>query len=358
MRINIYTLVFGLVTALIIVAALSILVFNKNLTAKSVSVSNLSDYGPAPNIQGISAWINSQPLSIPELKGKIVMVDFWTYSCINCIRSIPHIEAWYKAYGSNGLVIIGVHTPEFQFEHNLTNVETAVRRFNITYPVALDNSYSTWDAYGNEYWPADYIIDQNGNIRYATFGEGNYNQTEEVIRALLVDAGYAIRPNLTSVPQAVNFGGIGTPEIYFGYAEVNVHGSHFSSSDELSQNQTVDYPAPSGAQQNVVYLSGSWYDAPESMVSVNNSKIFLTYEAKNVYIVASGNSSTIAVKLDGEDLPQSYLGGDMRLSGGEAIATIGTSRLYNIISAPSYDGWHTLEIDASPGFRIYTFTFG
>ncbi len=357
MKLNIYTLVFGFIVALIILAALSTMIFNKNLATK-ISAANLSDYGPAPNMQGISSWINSPPLSVPELKGKIVIVDFWTYSCINCIRSIPHIEGWYKAYGNNGLVIIGVHTPEFQFEHNLTNVEAAIKRFNITYPVALDNNYATWDAYGNEYWPADYIIDQNGTIRYATFGEGNYNQTEEVIRSLLVGAGYAIQPNLTSVPLGVNFVGIGSPEIYFGYAEVNGHGSHFSSSDELSPNKTMNYAAPNGTQQNVVYLSGSWYDAPESMVAVNGSKIFLMYEAKNVYIVASGNSSTITVKLDGKNLSQSYLGSDMRLSNGAAIATINSSRLYSLVSAPSYDRWHTLEIDANPGFRIYAFTFG
>jgi thiol-disulfide isomerase/thioredoxin len=358
MKTNLYLLVFGVIAVLIIAAALSTMIFNKNLTAPAVSVESLMNYGPAPNVKGISAWINSKPLNISELHGKIVVVDFWTYSCINCIRSIPHIEALYKAYGNNGLVIIGVHTPEFQFEHNLTNVEAAVNRFNITYPVALDNNYSTWDAYGNEYWPADYIVDQNGNIRYMTFGEGDYNQTEEVIRALLVNAGYSIQPNLTSVPLGVSFTMIGSPEMYFGYDEIAAHGSHLSDSDGLFPNKTGTYTATNVTLHNIVYLSGSWYNAPDSMVAVNNSRIFLIYDSKNVYVVASGNQSTIAVKLDGKNLTQSYFGKDMRLSGGEAVATINASRLYNIVSAPSYDGWHTLEIDASPGFRIYTFTFG
>ena len=123
------------------------------------------------------------PLNITQLKGKVVLIDFWTYSCINCIRSIPHLNAWQREYGGNGLVIIGVSTPEFQFEHNYSNVYAAVKKFNITYAVALDNNYSTWDAYGNEYWPAEYLIDKNGDIRYASFGEGDYNTTENVIRA-------------------------------------------------------------------------------------------------------------------------------------------------------------------------------
>jgi thiol-disulfide isomerase/thioredoxin len=358
MKVSIYLLIFGIVGLLVVAAVLSTLVFNKNLSSKNIPLANLTNYGPAPNMQGIAYWINSPPLNLSELKGKVILVDFWTYSCINCIRTIPHLNAWESEYGSNGLVIIGVHTPEFQFEHNYTNVKNAAERFGIKYPVAMDNNYSTWDAYGNEYWPADYVIDKNGNIRYASLGEGNYNQTEAVIRELLENAGYAIPSESTNISSTVNFSGIGSPEMYFGYSEVAGHGSYFSSADALYPNRTVNYTRPNATLQNVIYLSGSWYDAPYSMVAVNNSRIFLIYKAKNVNIVASGNSSTIVVKLDGRNLSQSYLGSDMRLSNGEAIATINSSRLYNIVSAPSYNGWHTLEIDANPGFRIYTFTFG
>ncbi len=341
MRINIYVLVFGIIAVLIIAAALSTTVFNKDLSAKNVSLTNLTNYGAAPDVQGIAAWINSPPLNVSQLKGKVVLIDFWTYSCINCIRSIPHLEAWEKAYGNNGLVIIGVHTPEFEFEHNLTNVQNAVKRFNITYPVALDNNYGTWDAYSIEYWPADYLIDKNGDIRYVVFGEGGYNQTEEVIRELLLNAGYTIQPNLTSVPLGVNFSDIGTPEIYFGYSEVNEHGGHFGGNDVLSPGKTVDYVVPNALQNNTVYLSGSWYNAPANMSAVNGSKIFLVYDAKNVNIVASGSggrNSSIVVKLDGKNLSQSYLGIDDRLVGGEATTNISSSRLYNIVSAPSMDG--------------------
>lgn len=322
--------------------------------AKSVSVANLTNYGPAPNLVGTTAWINSPPLSITNLKGKVILIDFWTYSCINCIRSIPHINAWESAYGNNGLVIIGVHTPEFQFEHNYSNVYAAVQKFDIKYPVALDNDYSTWDAYGNQYWPAEYLIDKNGNVRYVSFGEGDYNQTELVIRALLRDANYTIQPNLTSVPLGVNFSLIGTPEIYLGYSTER---APIGNPGGFSSGTASNYSFTGKMQNNTVYFSGTWYSAPDGMIAVNNSKMFLVYDARNVYIVASGNESNITVRLDGKNLMAPYLGSDDRLVGNEAMATINQSRLYNIVSAPSY-GWHEVEIDANKGFKVYTFTFG
>ncbi len=354
MKTSIYLIVFGIIVLLIAASALSTTVFNKSLSSKNATALNLTDYGKAPALAGLSGWINSQPLNISSLKGKVVIIDFWTYSCINCIRSIPHLNAWYNAYGDNGLVIIGVHTPEFPFEHNYSNVYGAVQRFGIRYPVALDNNYSTWDAYGNEYWPADYIIDKNGDIRYEVFGEGNYNQTEAVIRSLLTNAGYAIQPNFTDVPLGVNFGGIGTPEIYLGYARER---QALGNTNGFKPNSTVDYQAPDISKNNTAYLSGKWYNAPDSMVAVNNSKIFLVYKAAKVNIVASGNDSRIIVRLDGKNLTESEIGSAVNVSGGEALGTIGSPRLYNIVSTQSY-GWHLLEIDASPGFRIYTFTFG
>jgi thiol-disulfide isomerase/thioredoxin len=355
-RNNIYIIVFGAIAAIIIVAALSTFLFNKNLYSKNLSLASLSDYGPAPNIQGISAWINSPPLNISSLRGKVVLVDFWTYSCINCIRTIPHLNAWESEYGNNGLVIIGVHTPEFQFEHNYSNVYAAVQRFGIKYPVAMDNNYSTWDAYNNQYWPADYLIDKNGNIRYISLGEGGYNQTEQVIRELLQDAGYVVPANLTNESSIVNFSQIETPEIYLGFAKAR---QALGNSQGFSPYAIVNYTYQRITENSTVYLSGDWYNANDSMIAVNNnSKIFLIYRAKNVNIVASGNNSNITIKLDGQNLPQSDFGSDDRLlSNGEVMADINSSRLYDVIYASSY-GWHEVEIDASPGFRIYTFTFG
>ncbi len=366
---NIYLIVFGIIAVIIIAAALSTLLFNHKASAKNVSLSNLQNLGPAPNIRGISEWINynslglsenSSHLNMSQLKGKVVLVDFWTYSCINCIRSIPHIEAWYNEYGKDGLVIIGVSTPEFQFEHNYSNVLSAVKQFNITYPVALDNNYSTWDAYSNEYWPADYLIDANGSIRYVALGEGGYNQTAQVIRELLESAGYSIPSYTTNVPLGVNFSDIGSPEMYFGYQELeNGRTNYFGDSEGFHPDTKYNYTLSNVSRPNTIYLGGEWYSAPDSMIAVNGSEIFLIYQARKVNVVASGNgtSTSITVKLDGENLNASYLGSDAHLVNGTAVVNVSASRLYNIVSAPSY-GSHILEIEAKPGFRIYTFTFG
>ena len=363
---NTYIIVFGLIGMIIVAAAVSTLFFNakvsglplQNGTANYSTLSNLRNYGPAPNLQGISGWINTGPINISQLRGKVVVVDFWTYSCINCIRSIPHLNAWYNEYGgSNGLVIIGVSTPEFQFEHNYSNVYNAVQRFGIRYPVALDNNYSTWDAYGNEYWPADYIIDKNGDIRYVTYGEGNYNTTEQVIRELLLNAGYGVPNYTTNVPLGANFSGIGTPEIYLGWETAR---APIGNKQGFVNNSTVNYTLPAQMQNNTVYLSGKWYDAPDSIIAVNNSKIFLTYKAEKLNVVAGtygANSSTVTVYLDRAGLNNTDAGSDIRLINGTGTANIRSYRLYNLVSAQSY-GWRTIEIDASPGFRIYTFTFG
>jgi thiol-disulfide isomerase/thioredoxin len=359
-RVGIYTLVFGAIAVVFVGAALSVAFFNHSLSSGNVSLSNLRNYGPAPNIQGISGWINSQPLNISQLRGKVVLVDFWTYSCINCIREIPHLNAWYSEYGKDGLVIIGVSTPEFQFEHNYSNVLDAVRRFGIEYPVALDNNYSTWDAYGNEYWPAEYLIDANGSIRYVVLGEGGYNTTEQVIRELLVSAGYSVPSYSTNVPLGVNFSEIGSPEMYLGYQEIaSGRVNYIGNANGLHPNEAFDYSLPNASQLNTIYLGGEWYSAPDSIIAENRSVMFLRYSAKDVNIVASGNgaNTSIVVKLDGANLTQGYLGSDDRISNGTAVVSIGPSRLYNIVSAQSY-GTHTLEIEAGRGFRIYTFTFG
>ncbi len=361
-KLNIYALILLISVALTIAVVLSVTIFNKNLPGGSPS--NLSNHGKAPDIQGISAWVNTpQPLNFTSLKGKIVLVDFWTYSCVNCVRAISHVEAWYNTYGKYGFVVIGVHTPEFPFEHNITNVEEAIQQLNITYPVAIDNNYTTWNAYGNKYWPADYLVDQNGNVRFIQLGEGNYAQTEDAIRSLLLSLGHTTQLNLTNDSTGVNFASIGSPEMYLGYAEIQGHGSNISSEDSIVPNNVVTYTISSVlglSQHNVIHLYGSWYDAPDSIIAVNNSKLFLTYDAKKAYIVASGNQSVIAVKLDGENVSQQYLGSDVyiQLLNGSTTATISTPRLYNIISSPSYGAWHTLEIDASKGFRLYSFTFG
>ncbi|MDE1852056.1 MAG: redoxin domain-containing protein, partial [Candidatus Micrarchaeota archaeon] len=178
----------------------------------------------------------------------------------NCIRTIPYLNAWESKYGGSGLVIIGVHTPEFEFEKNYSNVLSAVNRFNITYPVAMDSNYSTWSAYGNRYWPADYLIDKNGNVRAATFGEGDYAQTEQEIQLLLRDAGYSPQSGLVNITSSVNFSMINTPELYLGAGEGR---NPIGNKEGFSEGQNVNYSYPNVTQSNVPYLSGEWFNAPD-----------------------------------------------------------------------------------------------
>ncbi len=356
MKISPYIIVFGAIAAIIVLAALSTYFFNQSQpSANSISLANLTDYGPAPALNGSGGWINSQPLNLSQLRGKVVLIDFWTYSCINCIRSIPYLNAWYAKYKNDGLVIIGVSTPEFLFEHNYTNVANAVQRFGIQYPVMLDNNYSTWTAYDNHYWPADYLIDANGDVRYVQFGEGNYNVTEKAIQVLLENAGYSVPTNLINITSPVNFSLIGSPELYLGYGTAR---QPIGNQQGFDPDNVVDYGTPNVTQMNTAYFGGSWYNAPDSMISVNGSKIFLIYDAKFVNVVASGNGTVnLTISLDGAPLPANSLGADAKIVNGNAVVQVNSPRLYNIIETPGY-GTHELEIDAQPGFRIYTFTFG
>ncbi|HME19732.1 MAG TPA: redoxin family protein, partial [Nitrososphaerales archaeon] len=327
-------------------------------TQSVTDVSKLPNLGPAPGFRGIDGWINSPPLNISELRGKVVLVDFWTYSCINCIRTLPYLNAWYSKYGGNGLVIVGVHTPEFQFEKNYTNVSAAVKSFGIKYPVALDSQDATWNAYNNQYWPADYLVDKNGNIRDTHIGEGGYNTTETLIQELLKDAGYNVGSGVAANSvnaTGVNFSQIGTPELYVGYGTER---SPIGNSQGFSPGNVVDYAIKGPLQNSTVYFSGEWYNAPDSMIAAgNDSRLYLIFDAKVANVVAQGNSSMITADLDGHNLSQTFLGKDLTLQQGVASGTVGMARLYNIVDGPAY-GWHELEIMAGPGFRLFTFTFG
>jgi thiol-disulfide isomerase/thioredoxin len=358
MRRNAYVTVFGIVAIVVVAAAVSTLLTSQGSGQALGNPSTLPNYGTAQDFLGIAAWINSAPLHISQLHGKVVLVDFWTYSCINCIRTIPYLNAWYNEYGNNGLVIVGVHTPEFTFEKNYTNVLTAVNNFEVKYPVALDSNYGTWNAYGNQYWPADYVIDANGTIRYKQFGEGDYNGTEAVIRELLQSAHYGVPSGTaynTVSGTSVDFMRIATPELYVGYATAR---QPIGNLRGFSSGQVVDYTIQGGLQRNSVYFTGDWYNANDSMIAAGKgAKVYLLYDAKVVNIVAQGNNTLIAVSLDSNTPSPASLGKDLSLTGGSASAYVGMARLYNIVNGPSY-GEHEVVITASPGFRLYTFTFG
>src|SRR3954470_4711973 len=239
----------------------------------------LPDYGAAPSLAGGGNWFNTAPLTMQRLRGKVVLVDFWTYSCINCLRTLPQLEAWDKQYRKAGLVIVGVHTPEFAFEHVTSNVSDAVKRLDVRYPVVQDNDYGIWNAYANQYWPAEYLIDKQGRVRHAHFGEGEYDATEKLIRELLgVDRG-----KLTEVRDRTPKG-LMTPETYLGYARAD----RFVGEDE-THGVPSTYHFPSSIPSHHLALGGLWTVLEERAVAGPGARLRFHYQASKVYLVLGGH---------------------------------------------------------------------
>jgi len=315
-------------------------------SASANSVLNVRST-PAPELAGLTNWINSSPQTLAGLKGKVVLVDFWTYSCINCIRSIPYVENWYQTYEKDGFVVLGINTPEFAFEHNPDNVAAAVKNDGITYPVALDNNYGTWNAFQNDSWPADYLIDKQGNIRYVALGEGDYDTTEKAIQELL-----GIKQPLATKAFTVPITNSQTPETYFGTnREVNFSGmpniadatdsiATFTPDKQLSQGQWT--------------LSGDWQIDGESITSKGNGATltFATY-AKDIYMVAAptGAPGTVSVGLPTADA------GGFGADAPNGSVTVDQSKLYHIVALPSLKG-SVVTLKVPSGITLYTFTFG
>ena len=255
--------------------------------------------GLAPNFTDVTQWLNTphgEPLSIKGLRGKVVLVDFWTYSCINCQRSLLHVEAWYKRYAPYGLEIVGVHTPEFAFEHVVSNVKSQAQTLGVKYPIAIDNNYGTWNAYDNNYWPADYLIDAQGVVRHVEFGEGNYSLTEGLIRKLLVAAHPGLKlPPPTSVPDLTPFFQT-SPESYVGYQ----YGlTYLDSTVQPKENVTTEYHFPTNLLSTTFALSGGWNVHAEEATSVRDSKLEINYVAQHVYLVMGGTGTVTVSPGDG-----------------------------------------------------------
>jgi len=291
----------------------------------------------APEFRGIELWLNThggQPLSIAGLRGKVVIVDFWTYSCINCLRTLPHLKAWDRAYRSNGLAIVGIHSPEFAFERVPDNVRSAVRRLGLRYPVGLDNDFATWRAYRNDYWPSKYLIDRSGRIRYEHYGEGAYGETESWIRRLLGEKVKAARP--TSVTDATP-GDITTPESYLGYARL----ARFAGPVTLDREAVYSFPSRPLRQDELAY-SGAWAVGPSHIVAGDRARLQLRFQANDIFLVLAGRGQVTA------------------LVDGHAVRTVrvsGTPRLYTIARFPRLTSG-LLELRFSPGLEAYAFTFG
>lgn len=338
---------------------------NSNNGISSVGLSiDKSQFKKAPEFTGITSYINTNATKLSDLKGKVVLVDFWTYSCINCIRTLPYLVDWNQKYSDKGLVIVGVHSPEFEFEKNIDNVKQAVTRFGIKYPVLLDNDHGTWNAFQNSYWPRKYLVDSEGYIRYDHIGEGGYVETENAIKNLLSERSNQqgveisnINQTKLTVPegQSVDFSQIKTPELYFGYQYAR---DQLGNIEGFNPDKTVNYTIPtSNLKPNVIYLQGLWKNNPDSMELVGpDGKIILSYSSKSVNIVAGGKGEII-VKEDGKNTQTNnpFKGNDLDTEG---KLNINGQRLYNIADHGDY-GNHHIEINAKgSGFKLYTFTFG
>jgi thiol-disulfide isomerase/thioredoxin len=280
----------------------------------------LSNGGPAPDFAGIAHWLNSGPLTMASLRGKVLLVDFWTYSCINCVRTLPHLTAWYDRYKDEGLVIVGVHTPEFAFERQTANVARAIKQFGINYPVAQDNDYQTWKNYQNHYWPAEYLIDAKGAIRHVHFGEGSYDKTEEAIRALLKENGHAVKGGLSVVHGRAAHRGI-TPETYLGTARAPRENPPFA-------------------------FEGQWQRSPQRATAGANAVLTLNFKADKVFLVAGPAHAGDRIKVFMDGKPANDI-------------ILDTERLYNVVDLHGKVESHILRLEfPNQGTAVYAFTFG
>lgn len=310
---------------------------------------NINPY-TAPELTGISDWLNSEPLKLADLKGKVVLIDFWTYSCINCQRTQPYLNAWYDSYEKDGLVIIGVHAPEFAFEKVKSNVAKAIKDEGIKYPVALDNDFATWRAYDNQYWPAKYLIDKDGQIRYTQFGEGDYSKTESVIQDLLKESGKSITVSISKDSAAVPVSNGQTPETYLNYGR----GERFENSSQFTADKQVNYTAVSNPKNNYWSLGGEWLVGRESSESGSDSaQLTLNYSAKDVYLVMDGpKDALVNVSVNGLPSP-----GGEDLNTKNQVALDG-AKLYKIVRSDVFLKNKVLTLTVPKGVTVNAFTFG
>jgi cytochrome c biogenesis protein CcdA/thiol-disulfide isomerase/thioredoxin len=325
--------------------------------------SQLPIEGQLPSLAGATAWLNSPPLTQDSLRGKVVVVDFWTYSCINCLRSLPFVKAWYTKYKDFGLVVIGVHAPEFAFEKDFDNVRHAVHDLGITYPVALDNNYAIWRGFDNQYWPAHYFIDAQGRIRAHHFGEGEYDKSEEIIRQLLAEVGVRNLPQTaaaalpaTGVQVAADDADVGSPETYVGYDRAE----HFAAAPAVTRDGQQSYSTPSTLKLNQWGLAGTWtVDKEKATLDRSPGQIVFRFHARDLHLVlgpgAEHKPIRFRVTLDGA-APAANHGGDIDSSGSGVVHE---QRLYQLIRQSGDVSEHTFTIEfQDAGVQAYAFTFG
>jgi thiol-disulfide isomerase/thioredoxin len=331
----------------------------QQLTPAAVS---LPVEGELPSLAGATGWLNSEPLTPANLRGKVVLIDFWTYTCINWLRTLPYIRAWAEKYRDQGLVIIGVHTPEFGFEHNVDNVRRAVKEMRVEYPVALDPDYAVWRAFNNQYWPALYIVDAKGRIRYHHFGEGDYEQSERVIQQLLAENGKAnpahdlVSVDPKGLEVAADWSSAKSPENYVGYARAE----NFASPGGLVTDQAHRYNPPARLKLNQWALSGEWTVGKQATASNQaNGRILYRFHSRDLHLVMGpatpGKSVRFRVLIDGKP-PGPAHGVDVDEQG---YGTATEQRLYQLVrqSGPIADRQFEIEF-LDPGVEAFAFTFG
>jgi cytochrome c biogenesis protein CcdA/thiol-disulfide isomerase/thioredoxin len=310
--------------------------------------------GRAPEFTGTQRWFNTpggRPLSLAGLRGQVVLVDFWTYTCINCIRTLPYVEAWQREYRGDGFTVVGVHTPEFPFEKEASNVERAIGEEELTYPVAQDNDYATWTAYGNQYWPAKYLIDARGRVRFAHFGEGSYAETERAIRSLLAEAGRASLGGRARASAETADPAVTTPESYLGASRAD----RFANGLIRPGAQRFEAIPPSRLPPDHLAFTGGWRISPSAATARNDASLELSFQARRVFLVmgSGGGPRPVKVMLDGRPITDSLAGQDVR----DAKAVVSAQRLYRLVDLPRAER-HVLSLRFAPGVAGYAFTFG
>lgn len=332
---------------LLIILAIFLIEKSKPSFENTSQTSELKDgkYPKSPELAGINGYINAEDnLTIKSLKGKVILIDFWTYTCINCLRTLPYLKSWHEKYSDKGLVIIGVHTPEFSFEKDYANVLNAVKELGIKYPVVQDNDYVTWTAFKNRYWPRKYLIDSEGYIRYDHVGEGAYKETEIKIQELLKEKGEKIIEIPKSDPfnlESLNLFSR-TPELYAGYDFSLGRGQNIGNSQGLQPDKIIDYTLPANLEKDKIYLEGKWKSNPDNLESLSESSIYLKFTGSEVNIVTGPLTQPQEIKII--------------IDGSSKKLLISEPKLYNL-----YSGKQTtslLQIKVSNGFNFNAFTFG
>jgi thiol-disulfide isomerase/thioredoxin len=355
------TITLIIIIAIVIIAIYSLQQTRVTPTATTPQQPEFKDgFQKAPELTGIQGYLNTEDITIASQQGNVILIDFWTYTCINCIRTLPHLTEWDRKYRDQGLTIIGVHTPEFEFEKKKENVQLAIDKYSIEYPVVQDNNYATWNAFSNRYWPHKYLIDKDGYIRYDHIGEGKYQDTEKVIQELLKERNEDMQETPLSTIKDITPTRRQTQELYAGYKFALSRGQNLGNEQRMQPDKTVTYSIPTSLFADTIYLGGTWKSQPDglSTTTESNSIVALAFTAASANIVAESKTPTkLILTINGQSATQEQAGTDVLFDNGESVIVVDKPRLYNIIDGDY--GQYTLALSTTTkDFSFNAFTFG